>query len=96
MQGWKSTEVTDRRIQLIDGYMAGQYEILPCPFCEKGQIQCLYFPSAWSEKRKGKSSLGRGVSITKSSETWIIQSVCSSCGKTAEEVEKELRTKGII
>jgi len=76
--------------------MAGQYEIIPCPFCGEGRIQCLYFPGAWSEKRTGRSSLGKGVSITKSSETWIIQSDCSNCGKSADEIEKELKRQGMI
>ena len=73
-----------------------QYEILPCPFCGKGQIQCIYFPSAWSQKRKSTKTLPGKGSFRKSSEEWIIQSGCSKCGKSEEEVEKELRKKGII
>ena len=76
--------------------MPGQYEELSCPFCDKGRISCLYFPSAWGEKRTGRSSLGSGKSITKSSETWLIQSGCSVCGKSQEEVEAELKKKNII
>ena len=76
--------------------MAGQYEELSCPFCDKGRIACLYFPSVWGEKRTGRSSLGSGKSISKSTEQWIVQSGCSECGKSAEEVEKELRRKEII
>lgn len=75
--------------------MPGQYEILPCPFCDKGQIQCLYFPSAWTETRSyaaGKSKKTGHLS----SEAWLIQSGCPVCGKTAEEVEKELKRKNII
>lgn len=76
--------------------MPGQYEVLPCPFCEKGEIQCLYFSGVWGEKRTGRSSLGSGKSIKKSSDNWIIQSGCSICGKSEDEVEKKLRKDGII
>lgn len=76
--------------------MAKQYEILECPFCQKGEIQCLYFPSAWSVKRKSTKTLPGKGTISKGSEEWIIQSGCPVCGKSAEEVEKELKRKGII
>lgn len=73
-----------------------QYEELSCPFCDKGHIQAGYIPSVWGEKRSGRSSIGSGKKVVKSSETWLIQSGCSNCGKTAEEVEKELRKRTII
>lgn len=76
--------------------MVGQYEELPCPFCDKGKISCLYFPSAWSVKSTGRGALGKGRSVSKSSETWLIKTGCSACGKTADEVEKELRKKNVI
>lgn len=73
--------------------MSGQYEELSCPFCDKGRISCLYFPSSIRETRTG----GRGIkSIRKSSDTWVIQSSCSVCGKSVAEVEKELRRKEFI
>ncbi|MHA1677556.1 MAG: hypothetical protein ACTSW3_02115 [Promethearchaeota archaeon] len=76
--------------------MPGQYEVLLCPFCEKGEIQCLYFPSVWSVKRKSTKTLPGSGTISKSKEEWIIQSGCPVCGKSAEEVEKELKRKNII
>lgn len=76
--------------------MARQYEILPCPFCDKGEIQCLYFRGAWTVKSSGKGALGKGKSTSKSSDHWIIQSGCPVCGKSAEEVEKELKERDII
>lgn len=76
--------------------MAGQYEELLCPFCDKGKIACLYFPSVLSVKSSGRSSLGSGKYFRESADTWIIKSGCSLCGKSAEEVEKELRKKNII
>ncbi len=76
--------------------MPGQYEELSCPFCDKGRITCLYFPSAWSVKAKRTKTLPGGGSVSKSAEVWLIQSGCKVCGKPAEEVEKELRKRGII
>ena len=74
----------------------GQYEILPCPFCEKGRIQCLYFPSVSSERRRTSATFGAKKERSRTSETWIIQSGCSVCKKSVEEVEKELKRKGVI
>lgn len=76
--------------------MAGQYEILPCPFCGNGEINCMYFPGAWSEKHSGRNSLGSGKYVNKSSEVWIIKSGCNNCGKSQEEVEVELKKKNVI
>lgn len=76
--------------------MLGQYEELSCPFCDKGRIPCLYFPSQWSLKRKLTQTLpGRG-SPHKSAEVWIIKSGCKECSKPQEEVEKELKRTGVI
>ncbi len=73
-----------------------QYEELSCPFCDKGRISCGYIPSALTERRSVTATFGsRGVKkVTK--EIWLIQSGCSICGKSQEEVEKELKNKGII
>lgn len=76
--------------------MAGQYEILSCPFCDKGQISCLYFPSVVSVKKERSATFGSKTSKSKSSETWLIKYGCSECGKSSEEVEKELKKKNII
>ena len=73
-----------------------QYEQLSCPFCDVGRVQCLFFPSAWSEKRGGGNSLGSGKSIKKSTEQWVIQTGCIPCNKTNEEIEKKLIRKNII
>jgi hypothetical protein len=73
-----------------------QYEELPCPFCEKGRIACGYVPSAWSFKAKRTKTLPGGGSSTKSQEVWLVQSGCSVCGKSREEVEAELKRKNMI
>jgi len=73
-----------------------QYEELPCPFCDKGRIACGYIPSVWSQKSHGKNALGSGKRKIKSNEEWLIQSGCSVCGKSQEEVEEKLKKDGII
>ena len=76
--------------------MAGQYEQLNCPFCDKGRITCLHFPSTKNIKMRSTATFGRTKAYSKSSEEWLIQTGCSACGKTADEVEKELKKKDII
>jgi len=76
--------------------MPGQYEELACPFCDKGKISCLYFPSVKSQKTRSTSALGKVTHFTKSQDIWLIQSGCSVCGKSKEEVEKKLRKNNII
>jgi hypothetical protein len=76
--------------------MRGQYEELSCPFCDKGKIQCWHIPGIWSEKRKVTATFGKTRYRSKSADMWIIKSGCSVCGKSQEEVEKELRKKGVI
>lgn len=71
--------------------MGKQYEIINCPFCHKGEIQCVYFPGAWSQRSIGKNSLGKGRVVTKSSDVWVVQSGCNACGKNQEEVEAQLK-----
>lgn len=74
--------------------MRGEYTELPCPFCDKGKIQALYFPGALHEKRSGgKRSI---KSINRTSDNWIIKSGCSVCGKDQNLIEKKLREDNII
>lgn len=72
-----------------------QTEFLPCPFCDKGQIECRYIPASYTVKHvrsgKGSANIPR-----KSSEIWLIKTGCNICGKTAKEVEKELEKKNLI
>lgn len=76
--------------------MRGQYEELSCPFCDKGRIQAWYIPGAWSHKMKRTKTLPGSGSVSKSADVWLIKSGCSVCGKSAEEVEKELKRKNLI
>lgn len=75
--------------------MRGQYEELSCPFCDKGKIQAWYIPGAISV-RQNRSRVLKGSQKVKSSDVWMIQSGCSICGKSSDEVEKELKKKNII
>ena len=76
--------------------MAGQYEELSCPFCDKGRIPCLYFPSVVSIRSKSTATFGKVKQKSKSTDMWLIKSGCNICNKTSEEVEKELKRKDII
>ena len=78
------------------GVYGWQFEVLKCPFCDKGEISCKYFPSATTIKRGGRTALGKTKTLYKSKEVWIILSGCKVCGKSREEVEKEFKRRGII
>ncbi|MGI0086810.1 MAG: hypothetical protein ACREBI_02470 [Nitrosotalea sp.] len=71
-----------------------QYEILACSFCKKGQISCIWFPSAISIKRNITASLPGKGSVSKSRNIWIVKSGCSECGKSQDEVEKQFQKEG--
>ncbi len=73
-----------------------QYEQLACPFCQKGVIKCIYIPGAVSIKRAITASLPGKGTFHKSRDVWIIQSGCDECGKSKDEVEKELRKNEVI
>lgn len=73
-----------------------QYEILMCPFCQKDTISGRYFPSAVSFKRGSTASLPGKGSFHKSKESWIIESGCSNCGKSKDDVIEEMQKKDMI
>jgi hypothetical protein len=72
-----------------------EYEELSCPFCDNGRVSTQHLPSTYSVKRTMVGSNRKNIPH-KSSEVWLIQSGCSKCGKSKEEVEKQLKEKGII
>lgn len=78
------------------GIYGWQYEILKCPFCEKGEISCKWYPGAVSQKRSKTASLPGKGSFHKSKEVWIVESGCNICNKSKEEVEKEFKKRGVI
>jgi len=76
--------------------MRGQYEELSCPFCDKGKIQCWFIPGAWSIKQRKTASLPGRQAPSKSQDIWLIKSGCNICGKSQEEIERELKKRSII
>lgn len=76
--------------------MRGQYEELSCPFCDKGRIQCWYIPSVTVVRKRPTATFGNARKRIKSPDIWMIKSGCNVCGKSQEEVEKELRRQNII
>lgn len=73
-----------------------QYGILARPFCKKGHISCMWFPSAVSIKRNITASLPSKGSVSKSRDTWIVKSGCSECGRSQEEIEKQFQKEGFV
>lgn len=65
-----------------------EIQIWDCPFCGKNTIQILYFPSSARPYKTTWSGSKPGWKISK--EQALIQSRCSNCGKTIEEVERKL------
>lgn len=76
--------------------MVGQYEELSCPFCHKGRIPALYIPSVTSFKKERSKTFGSKTKRAKSPDIWLIKSGCHICGKSQDEVEKELKKKDLI
>jgi hypothetical protein len=76
--------------------MRGEPIELSCPFCDKGKIQCWYIPSTTSFRSRSTATFGKTTKRIKSPDIWMIKSGCPSCGKSAEEVEKEFKNRGII
>lgn len=76
--------------------MRGQYEELSCPFCDKGRIQAWYIPSTVTIKRTRTATFGSQKHFIRTKDIWMIKSDCNVCGKSQEEVEKELRRQNII
>jgi len=66
-----------------------RYEVLGCPFCKEGAICLRVFGGAWQEKNTGRSSLGKGKSVSKSKIDFIVEADCPKCGEDAEKIEKE-------
>lgn len=76
--------------------MRGEYAELSCPFCDKGKIACWYISGAIKVRSRSSATFGKISERVKSSDIWLIKSGCPNCGKSQEEVEKELKVKDII
>ncbi len=75
--------------------MGFEYSELICPFCDKGKITCMYVPSSFSVKQNKSRVMGSSKKI-RNPDIWVIKSGCYICGRTREEVEKELKNRNII
>jgi len=76
--------------------MRGEPVELSCPYCDKGRIQCWFIPGVMQEKRRRTQTFGVKHERHKSSDTWLVQSGCNVCGKSSDEIERELRKRDII
>ncbi len=62
---------------------------LECPFCKKGKVNVVYFPSVL------QTSVSRAAGKTKTQyyqtkEKYEVQSSCPNCGKSAKQIQKAL------
>ncbi|MEM5853544.1 MAG: hypothetical protein QW228_04205 [Candidatus Aenigmatarchaeota archaeon] len=76
--------------------MRGEYVELSCPFCDKGKIQAWYIPGVTRVIKRPTATFGKAKKRVKDQDIWIIKSGCNVCGKSQEEVEKELKKQNII
>jgi sarcosine oxidase delta subunit len=75
--------------------MRGEPVELACPFCDKGKIQAWHIPGT-TKIRRLSGSFGKGMDYSKSADIWIIKTGCPVCGRSQEEIEKELKKRGLI
>jgi hypothetical protein len=76
--------------------MVGQYEELSCPFCKKGRISRLHIPSTKSFMNERSATFGSKTKVSKTTDIWLIKTGCNLCGKSSDEVEKELKRQNLI
>lgn len=68
--------------------MLKEKQIWDCPFCGKNTIQVVFFPRSIRPYKTSWGGSKPGWKISK--EQVIVQSGCSACGKSLEEVEKDI------
>lgn len=73
-----------------------QYEVWDCPFCGQNTVCVIRFPKSVSVKRSKTASLPRSQGFHANPDVYGISSRCSKCGKTQEEVEKKLKSDGML
>lgn len=66
--------------------MSKQSLSFKCPFCNKGKIDALYFPSV-KNYIGGPHGVGKKL-ITHSKEDLIVENDCPVCGKNHKEIKK--------
>jgi hypothetical protein len=70
-------------------------EEIPCPFCN-GEIPVGLVRGCWTEKRHVTATFGARHDKRKTKDVFIIHTGCKNCGKSKEEIEKELKRKNMI
>jgi len=73
-----------------------QYEVWPCPFCTKETVSVIRFPKSVSVKHSRTASLPGRKGFHVNPDVNLIQTGCSSCGKSHAEVEKKFQNEGVI
>ena len=74
--------------------MNKEFRVLDCPFCKKGKIEIIYIRS--SVKVVKSSWGGSKGAIERSAEGIMVKTEkCPECGKTAKEIEKELKNESV-
>jgi transcription elongation factor Elf1 len=73
-----------------------QYEVWDCPFCGQNTISVIHFPKSVSIKRSKTASLPGSKGFHVSPDVYVVQSGCSKCGNSAEEVERKMKESGMI
>ena len=68
-----------------------QYEVRDCSFCGESTISVIHFPKSVSVKRSRTASLPGSKGFHVNRDVYLVQSGCSKCGKSSEEVEKKLK-----
>jgi len=73
-----------------------QYEVWDCPYCGANTVNMIRFPKSVSVKRARTASLPGGQGFHVNPDVYLLQTGCSKCGKTHEEVENKLKTDGLL
>lgn len=66
-----------------------------CPFCEKGKILVVIFPSSVRFK-KGPWGGYKGTPIKTRERGYIQSKECPECHKTSEEIQQKWKEQGIV
>lgn len=72
--------------------MIGENKIIPCPFCDKGEIKCFHIPHSIVEKRSKSSTFGVTVKKIRTPPVWEAENDCPVCGKTKKQIQKRLKS----
>lgn len=75
--------------------MFKEEQVWECPFCEQGKIVVVVFPSTVRFK-KGPWGGYKGTPIRTRERGYIESRECPKCKRTAEEIRKKWKERGIV